>query len=42
MTDLLLELEGSLPRIAPAREARQLGAILDDCACTHRIGGGTP
>ncbi len=32
MTDILLELEGSLPRIAPAREARQLGAILDKVA----------
>jgi len=29
MTDTLLELESLLPRIAPALEARQLGAILD-------------
>lgn len=32
MTDILPELEGLLPRIAPAREARQLGAILDKVA----------
>lgn len=29
MTDILLELESSLSRIAPAREARQLGSILN-------------